>query len=372
MRHSSVLLLGILCCFLSSVLGSYDGGYGATHDHDDYEPSYAAPPIVHSPHGHHGHSAGSYYHYHVPLVGQQQQHYQPYHHQSDHSQYLWPLLLLLALPLLFLPLLPLLLLPIGLSLLALLMPGGMMMMMMMMMMGGDMMRVRGDNVSGRAIDEMRTFGEVVFTDMTSLFTKYARSLDLDQCPHRIACELGTIFYPENNLTDTGTAKAFTEFVMDQYIPKGKVKRTLKQFEKAFWSGSSHGSCAAFHCQPSFRIYQNSPVSQEAVKQRVAEGNITKSSFHIQSTKVHGGTKVESVQQPERKESFVKYVYPKTHANLNMKQELTTESIKPKSKRSHILRYGSMSRPKIQGNEIQSFTDYNDKYFGMFGTPTVKS
>ncbi len=48
-----------------------------------------------------------------------------------------------------------------------------MMMMMMMMMGGGMM-MRTDTVSGRALNEMRTFGEVLLLDVTSLMTKYAR------------------------------------------------------------------------------------------------------------------------------------------------------------------------------------------------------
>ena len=83
----------------------------------------------------------------MPLVGQQ--HYQPsYHQNNDHSHYLWPLLFLLglaalALPLLLIPLLLLFLIPLGLSLLALLAPGGMMMMAMMammMMMGMDIQK----------------------------------------------------------------------------------------------------------------------------------------------------------------------------------------------------------------------------------------
>lgn len=151
-----------------------------------------AYPVHHHGQSQHQHGwgaqpAGSYYHYHVPLVGQQQSHYhpQPSHHDNHLLWLLLPLLLLLALPLLLLPLLPLFLIPTGLALLALLMPMMMMMagamMMMMMMMGGGMMmmppmmmkRDLGSTL-GEGSFVMRTIGEILMGDVTSLVSRYSR------------------------------------------------------------------------------------------------------------------------------------------------------------------------------------------------------
>ncbi|CAG7837446.1 unnamed protein product [Allacma fusca] len=283
-----LFISGVLCSSVQSY--EVDPPYGVSHS------SYPATPVAHG-HGHgwgSGHGAGSYYHYHVPLVGQQS-HYPPQPQQSNdhHLHYLLPLLLIAALPLLLLPLLPLLLLPLGLSLLALLLPllmmGGMM---MMMMMDGGMMMMMMRNAGvptrhGYNNAEARSFGNLIYHDFSALLTRYARSLDLDHCPERFACQAGSFLMPsENNGTfEAVTARTLLDFV-EQSVPKGKTRQLLRHYKQAFWTGSKTGNCSEFKCSPAFRIPAETPVVQSPLEKN---GNASYGSYYNMPSgqKTHG-------------------------------------------------------------------------------------
>lgn len=195
--------------------------------------------------------------------------------------------------------------------------------------------------------------------------------------------MGAIIFPDNNSTDASTAKAFSSFIMEQYLPKGKIRKTVKQFEKAFWTGStSSSSCKAFNCQPTFKIYKS---FQDQVYSTSKNGSATNNNTTSQQTK----TSSSSTSSKWTAHKNVNYIYshPKnkdnghTHSKISLLddvQSVTTESpVKLKMKRSHYSqRYGDLG--KQTGGGVGKPTTYlggnqNKAYFSsVFGTPVVKS
>lgn len=136
--------------------------------------------------------------------------------------------------------------------------------------------------------------------------------------------------------------------MDQYLPKGKVRKLLKQYEKAFWTGStSISSCKAFNCQPTFKVYKNSPTQEF----NPSESSRNESSA---SAKTNNKEKISSSKWTAHKN--VNYIYSQAKGNDNSQSHpkrpltedkiMTTElPVKLKMKRSHYSQqYGAKTRP----------------------------
>jgi len=196
-----------------------------------------------------------------------------------------------------------------------------MMMMMMMPQMPNPLGIRNENV-GRAFTEVRTLGDLLFNDMSGLFEKYSRSLDLDKCPQRLACEFGAFVLP-TNITQIPTAKTLTSYIVDQAVPKGKVRKMLKQVQKAFWLGSSGPEhCGLYHCKPSFHLHQDPSTLHTAVKDKNkghgAEGN----EVHIDGRHHSGQRKTVHVQHVEPQAVTVSFDSSKGY--LSPVRQQTTE------------------------------------------------
>lgn len=188
--------------------------------------------------------------------------------------------------------------------------------------------------------------------------------------------MGSAFFPENNSTDASTAKAFSSFIMEQYLPKGKVRRMVKQYEKAFWTGSSDfNACKAFQCQPTFKLYK--PVQKEDVPGSVNGTAIPEGLTAANQSKTHSTVSYRS----EVNKNF-NYVFPhsKTHSSSNegnsideLQLKSTTEPPSPKKKRSHFTNYRYGGKSDGQQFDNSNWNYPKKTYFSnVLGTPTVKS
>jgi len=218
-----------------------------------------------------------------------------------------------------------------------------------MMMGMPMpMGVRNENV-GRALTEMRTLGDIVLNDVTTLFHKYSRSLDLDKCPQRLVCEFGSFMLPAN-FTQVPTAKTLTSYIVEQAVPKGKARKMLRQFEKAFWLGSAGSSqCSIYKCQPAFRMTSgDSTTSNEARSVRNNTRTTTTTTPPPPSPVYHQGeAHVETFEHPYESTGSQQY----SDYQQQYQQHLVESA-------------------NNQENDIQGASSNN--YYKIFGTPTVKS
>lgn len=82
-----------------------------------------------------------------------------------------------------------------------------------------------------------------------------RSLDLDRCPERVSCEIGSAMFPMN-ASRTSTAKSFVNYVIDHAVPSGKTQEILRTCRDALFEGSKLNTCQNFHCQPKFKMYDS--------------------------------------------------------------------------------------------------------------------
>lgn len=160
--------------------------------------------------------------------------------------------------------------------------------------------------------------------------------------------MGSIMFPDNITDASTTAKAFSSFITEQYLPKGKVRKLLKQYEKAFWAGSSSSSsCDAFNCQPTFKVYKSSQDQGFYASESNRNGSST-------SAKTNDQQKISSSKWAAHKN--VNYIYSQAKGNDNSlshnkispstedKSGTTELPVKLKMKRSHYSqRYGSIVR-----------------------------
>lgn len=197
--------------------------------------------------------------------------------------------------------------------------------------------------------------------------------------------MGATIFPQNNSTgsDSNNAKAFSNFIVEQYFPKGKIRRSIKQFEKAFWSGSSSlNSCEAFTCQPTFKMHTSFQEERDGGLEGI-NGTITATADNQRHQKTSFTTVESELNQN------VNYIYPHSDSKVNAgtlynnsydKQEkkATTTLDSPlglKTKRSHFTRrHGNFSKNSVE-RKVSSYWDGSKKkpYFeNAFGTPIVKS
>jgi len=177
-----------------------------------------------------------------------------------------------------------------------------------------------------------------------------RSLDLDKCPQRLVCEFGSFIFPGNS-TQLPTAKTLTAYIVEQAVPKGKARKMLRQYEKAFWLGSKSGdSCQLYKCQPAFHIYKdnNSENNAPRTPSKTHAVNPQKTVDEIGYNNYHEAQNVYN--------SYNYTDYPEVQGSPNYKEPYISQN-------SEIA-----SIP--QENEVQRAS--SSKYYSVFGTPTVKS
>ena len=119
-----------------------------------------------------------------------------------------------------------------------------------------------DSLAGRIFQVFSTSKSV---HLTELFIWFSRSIDMDKCPERLACEIGLTYFKNSTNTEgrgrdgESGENGLLRSVL-KYVPKGQIRTVVRTAGEALRYGSKHGNCFPYNCQPRLR---SAPVKSNA-------------------------------------------------------------------------------------------------------------